>query len=306
MTAQVLSIPAKRLFSLFDGHSLGGLSGDSIVLGGVIAAFVCVLVLWVAFSCRKDLRASWLLMLLGFFMFYLFVPFQVHVRWVPERTSIYLLAIAVVVVGWTLGARSEAVSCNFVQKKVGRMALVVVVPIMLLDLGIHLRDHVEINRYYREYLSAAEKIEPNSTVLALRVVGAMPDDIGYSTLHKLLQGGSYFVPLCGAVDVKNFQAQTRVVPIRYRENKNPYRYWLVDRDLVSAVPSIDLQGLERYSGQKLDYVLIWGSLDLTAQPAAIREELKRLLGALEQHFDLVLNSEGYGYMRLYKRTNMDS
>ncbi|MBL6991473.1 MAG: hypothetical protein ISR65_16940 [Bacteriovoracaceae bacterium] len=161
-------------------------------------------------------------------------------------------------------------------------------------------DHLISNIYYKEYFSGTHLIKKNSTLMSIRVVGPMPDSDGYSTFHKLLQGGSYFMALNSVVDVKHVQAHSAMVPVRFKDEMDSYKHWFTDSELVSSIPQMSLPGLETFSNKKLDYLLVWGPLKDALKIKGYGKIVHQLLQKIEKNFNLIHISRPYGYLHLYE------
>ena len=290
-----------RLGMLFSGKVFSGLSDATQYIGTALSVFLLFLIV-VLIACRWDRRsASFVFLSLSILLLYLFIPFQVQVRWVPERTTIYLflsllLAISVL-------ASSESYRYRFDP------GLLIIFPaIMLIAYSTyhHSNNHLKVNEYLAEYMSGLDRVEKNSTILAIRVASPMPDKVGSHLLHKLLQGGSYYAVLRDSVDVKLFQANTKVVPVVYRKSKNPYRHWIRDTEIIDLVPQVDFGTFASISEKPLDYVLIWGNLQEAMRYEKLKAPLNRLISDLEKDFDLISVSSPLGFMHLFRnRTKLD-
>lgn len=163
----------------------------------------------------------------------------------------------------------------------------------------HSLNHLRVNEYYAEYMAGLEKVKPYSTILALRVVSPVPDKVGVIFYINCFRG-SYYAVLRNSVDVKLFQAKTKVVPIVYRDSKNPYKHWIKDRDLVDLVPRVDFEKFSNVSEKPLDYVLLWGDLQEAMRYKELIVPLNRLFSELDKEFDHIGTSSPLGYMNLFE------
>jgi len=290
----ILENASNRFASLFSGHTLSGLSVDSGLAGALVVAVIFSLLAASMLNLGKKTFPSVFLFTV-FLLLYLYLPFKVQVRWVPERTSLYLLIVALFTMSFLIVEKKGKIAALLAPLLVALSVLV-----MGVNLYVNTRDHFRVNEYMEEYLAGLDLVEENSTILAIRVVSPMPDDVGFSLLHKLLQGGGYYASIRSSLDVKNFQAKTKVVPIVYIKEKNPYRHWIKDPKIISAVPEVNLKNFSNISDDPLDYVLIWGNLAGALEYPKLRTPLVKLIQSLENDFDLVKVSSPNNFMTLYR------
>jgi len=289
---------ASRLNMLFSGHVISGLSDETRFIG-IALSYLVLLILLVLIVTRLDRRsASYVFLFVSLLLLYLFIPFQVQVRWVPERTTIYLLLSAFLAISVLLSSKHS-------RLKMDPGSFIVVSATLLIAYSSyhHSINHIKVNEYFSEYMAGLDKVESNSTILAIRVVSPMPDKVGSHLLHKLLQGGSYYAVLRNSVDVKLFQTKTKVVPIVFKESKNPYKHWIKDTEVISLVPLVDFEGFSNISERPLDYVLLWGNLQEASRYKELISPLNRLLSDLDKNFDLIHVSSPSGLMHLFKNKN---
>lgn len=287
-----------RLSMLFSGYVISGLSEETRYIGIALAVLFSFFILFFV-ATRLDRRSSsFVFLFFSLLVLYLFMPFAVQVRWVPERTTIYLFLSAFLAISVLLS--SERNWHNFDP------GLLIAIPAILLvafSTYHHSNNHFKVNEYLSEYMAGLDKVEKYSTILAIRVFSPMPDKVGSNLLHKLLQGGSYYAVLRDSVDVKLFQTQSKVVPIVYRKSKNPYKHWIKDREVINFVPIVDFKGFSAISENPLDYVLLWGNLQEAMRYQKLQAPLNRLLFDLEKDFDLISVSSPLGLMHLFKNRN---
>lgn len=220
-----------------------------------------------------------LFVFLGFLLFYLFVPFQVQVRWVPDRVHLYVLIVAVLV-----AASQTALATDKLQRLCNTIVLALVPLIVISSLAFKSNFYSRLEPLTEEFLGAAEFIEPNTNVLALRLKDDEKPQIIASTFFTLIQGGSYFTLLKDSVDVKNVQAHTAVVPVRFRQDKNPHRLWAGNYVLTATPPKVDLTTFSSALDSNLHYVILWGPfeiLDTTPEGTRLAAQLMELYRRLD-------------------------
>ena len=290
----------ERLTMLFSGHLFSGLSSNTEIIGTLLTITVGLCLAWLLTRNfhRKALPA--LMLLAAFFLFYLFAPFKIQVRWIPERTTIYLFLVSFLALSVLLSRYRH------VANRVGPLHLIITISALLTFLSTyyHSTNLITADGYYKEYLSGLATVEPNSRILAIRVVSPMPDSVGAHLHHKLLQGGSYYAVLKNSVDVKLFHAQSKFVPIRYRAERNPYIHWISDREIVSPVPTVDFDGFSKISEHPLDYVLVWGNISEALKYPRLAAPLQTLLESIDRNFELVDVSQPNGYMHLFRNRKL--
>jgi hypothetical protein len=113
----------------------------------------------------------------------------------------------------------------------------------------------------------------------------------------LIQVGSRIASERHSVDLKNFQAQSKDHPIRFRSGVSATAALGGDRALTSLPPRIDLLAYERITGKPIDYVMVYG------YPIEVenRTGLRRLNEQIEGSYRLVATSRRTGLVRLYER-----
>ncbi len=150
----------------------------------------------------------------------------------------------------------------------------------------------DLDRRLDEGLMAARWIEPGSTLLSVPVSGTGENPDGSRLADRVLpflHAGDFVAASKTVVSLDLFAAGTEAFPVRYRPERNPYRYLLdVERRLDFQYP--------RETGGRVDYVMVWW-------PDARRPRYdfwKGTLGRLERDFDRVYTSPS-GMVRLYRR-----
>ncbi len=150
----------------------------------------------------------------------------------------------------------------------------------------------ELDRRLDEGLAAAQQIEPGSTLLSIPVSGTGETPDGRRLVDRVLpflHAGDSIAAVRNVVSLDLFAAGTDAFPVRYRPERNPYRYLLdAERRIETRYP--------RETGGRVDYVMVWW-------PDARRPRYdfwKGTLGRIERDFDLVHTSPS-GVVRLYRR-----
>lgn len=227
----------------------------------------------------------------GFGLLYLITPYQFDVRWMPTRLMPYVVLGALL---WTAGMMAGISSGR--RQTITGMVVICATAMVIVGTGIRMVRWADIDSLLTEYYSANALIEPNSTLLALRlgreIDGRLPSD----RVAVLLQMPGYIAAERGVLDLKHFQAKTGRFPLTFREEVDPYRHMADDAAFTTAPLTIDPGLYAERTGQTVDYVLLWGDEDhLPADPAETP-----LTQRLADDYDLIHVSAERGLARLYR------
>lgn len=100
-----------------------------------------------------------------------------------------------------------------------------------------------------------------------------------------------------AINLANFEARSRYFPLKYVQNRDPYR--LIGK-LESTRPQLDISGYSS-SGGSVDYVLVWGTpRDSQREHPAIQDVFRQL----QAGYQLVRVSDGRGLMQVWIRKSL--
>ena len=182
------------------------------------------------------------------------------------------------------------------------------------SLFYHLPIFAIFNYDLKEYVSAAQVIAEDSTVLAIPLNNYDRDaslESGLTEMYPEMRlspfmGATGYIALERTiVDLRNYQARKDYFPLRLRPEKSPDLYLTSE-----AVPdktgeglshldyppfSINLSRYEAATGCPVDYVLFWGPFQ------RYEEDVGGLLEQLRPRYELVHVSEPRGLMRVYER-----
>ncbi|MFN0152304.1 MAG: hypothetical protein ACKVU1_16490 [bacterium] len=150
-----------------------------------------------------------------------------------------------------------------------------------------------------ESLTAAPLVAPNSTILSLGFShrGRSADGSPLSTRIKpFLHTGAAIAAERGAIDVRNYEANTSVFPVRYRFERNPFRAFGSDPDMEAEPPRVDFINYAKRTGASVDYILVSGFGPEHEHNLAAKGILKQLSYGYERIFV----SPGTGFVQLYK------
>ena len=229
--------------------------------------------------------------LIGFLGLYLFTPYQFHVRWMPDRLMPYVFFSVVL---WFASQLPTATARRAVL--VRPFAVIALAAVSLLGLSLRAPVYAKLNEDIREYLSGMEHIEPNATLLSLRLDVFAGDELISDRIDLFLQAAGYIAMKRSVIDLTNLQAATGVFPIVYRRAVDPYRHLATDAELTALPPRVDLFRYAERTGKDIDYVLLWGGEQFVRDSA----DGHRLMAQLAAAYELVFTSPRRGLMRLYR------
>lgn len=258
--------------------------------------FVAAILLLLAYFVRRggSLSASIPIasVLAAFLLIYLILPQQWIVRWMPQR---FQPLVFVAFILW-LAALVPTGLKRPQLLTIGLSALLVLAVSLVLRLGIFMR----IDGYYRELMSLAPHISPNTSLIALRLHNTYQGRPFPAKLDVFIQAGSRLADASHAVDLKNFQGQSKDHPIQFQPGISATAPLGGDRALVSIPPSADLMAYEKSTGRPIDYVITYGF----ANEANYISALSRLDNQLKQNYRLIYVSAPLGFARLYERNEI--
>ena len=226
--------------------------------------------------------------LLGMLGLYFAVP---DWNWLPERLMPALFMAAIV---WLATQLPHALPRR--RRLVRPWIVISVSVISLVGLSVRAVKYAELNGYIAEYLSAAEHVEANSTLLSLRL-GREVDGAPISDrIDLFIHAAGYYAFERSVVDLKNIQAAYGAFPIIYRPALSLFRN--LDPSTVPELipPRIDLLQYARRTGLEIDYIVLWGEADRLGESA----DGRRLAAQLGQAYELIFTSPRRGLTRLYR------
>ena len=275
------------------GYALVSIDRREIFLaaGVVLALFVAGVHLALARSGRGPrLRRhdGWLLAAAVFVGLYFAVPDVVAAgAHVSDRLALFALVSVALWIG-----SGPAPYASRLRVAVALAALAVAA------LGVRLEKQHELSSHLAEFVSAGSVVEEGRVLLPLALSPHGPRDedgwrMGYR-VKPFLHATGWIVAERGGVDLKNSQANTDHCPVRFPDDRNPFR--TIAQSLArmeSSPPCVDLRAAER---ARVDYVLVWG---------ATREALGTPCGAalaaeLAARFEPVWLSEPRGLLEVWR------
>ena len=183
-----------------------------------------------------------------------------------------------------------------------RAVLVLIGFVCLTSAGYRIWQYDRLNGFLAEYVSAAEYIEPHSTLLPIHFWHE--SDAGSERRLTWRTNPLYHAPghigvERNVVNLRNLFLSPEVLgyfPMRYREELDPYVH--IGPAIDQKPPVADFLGYEQRTGGSVDYVLV-----MATQPVAELEgkEAARIARQLDQGYDLIYTSPGHGFARLYRR-----
>jgi hypothetical protein len=183
-----------------------------------------------------------------------------------------------------------------------RAVLVLVGFVCLTSAGYRIWQYDRLNGFIAEYVSAAQYIEPHSTLLPIHFWHE--SDAGSERRLTWRTNPLYHAPghigvERDVVNLRNLFLSPEVLgyfPMRYREELDPYVH--IGPAIDQKPPVADFLDYEERTGGSVDYVLV-----MATQPLAELEgkEAARIARQLERGYDLIYTSPGHGFARLYRR-----
>jgi hypothetical protein len=231
---------------------------------------------------------GWLLAAAAFVTLYFAVPDVVAAgAHVSDRFALFALVSVALWIGSGPAPRASA-----------RRIAVALAAVALVALGVRFEKQRELSGYLAEFVSAKEVLGDERVLLPLAMSPHGPRDesglrMGYR-VKPFLHAAGWIVAEKGGVDLKNSQANTDHCPVRFPDDRNPFRTIAQSLGRMEASPPcVDLRAAERAS---IDYVLVWG---------ATREVLRTPCGAalsldLAGRFEPVWLSEPRGMLEVWR------
>lgn len=173
-------------------------------------------------------------------------------------------------------------------------------------LGSQTLSYAAINAQLDEYLSGANFIERNTTLLPLcfSPFGRMADGRRASArISVFLHASGYIAAERRIVDFDNYEANTDYFPTAFRPGRNPDLHLALRKGtLETQPPCVDFLSYPEKTGGRVDYVLAWDLRDELLQHRCVQFISEQL----REGYDLVHTSPGRGLMKLYRRKDFTS
>ena len=193
-------------------------------------------------------------------------------------------------------------SCSSSSRRLWPAITAAAVAIGLPALGLRIAKHAELTKYVAEYLSVMPYVEPNSTLLPVSYASQRRSRYGPRVSEKIrifLHLAGYIAAEKGVVDLGNYEASKDYFPLRFRPHLNPFRLLALDEKQMQLEPP-RLQKLDdyaRWTGGRVDYVLVWGIRGWPRSEPHVGQVLKQL----SIDYELVYSSGERGAVQLYRR-----
>lgn len=150
-----------------------------------------------------------------------------------------------------------------------------------------------------EYMTAADRIEPGSTLLTLcyapRGRGADGRDLAYR-FKPFLHAQGRIAAERGVVDLALYEASEDYFPIYFRPSLDPYRKIGIAGGLELEPPRAEFLTYPERTGGRVDYVLLWGLGEEQRAEPAVRSVLRQLAAGYEPVY-----TSPHELVRLYRR-----
>ena len=260
----------------------------------LLVAFLVAYVLvrrWQAGSWRPSAQDGLAATVLVLALLYFFVPMTTKGVSVAGRLLPFLFAVLFL---WLATATPGALA--------RRAVLVLVGFVSIASAGYRIWQYDRLNGFIAEYVSAADHIEPHSTLLPIHFwheSDAQSERRLTWRTNPLYHAPGHIGVERNVVNLRNLFLSPEVLgyfPIRYREELDPYVH--IGPAIDEKPPAADFLGYEERTGGSVDYVLV-----MATEPVAELEgkEAARIARQLDQGYDLIYTSPGHGFARLYRR-----
>ena len=206
----------------------------------------------------------------------------------PRNTIFFYLAIIVWGAKYTFENRWRTISW------IGAIAI----PISLLI--VRFPAQKEIGDLAKEYIEVTQQLPHNVTVLPLSFSnqGQIDNKLLCPRIEIFKHLNGYVGASKQLILFDNYEANTSVSPLLWKESKNPY--YNLSKDGIGGMemsqPRVNIMEYNKIEGCRIDYVLIWGDDKRFGES----KELKQLFTEINIEYDLVYTSVD-GLSLLYKK-----
>jgi hypothetical protein len=178
-------------------------------------------------------------------------------------------------------------------------------------IGLRVQYYAGFNKDLSEFLSAAQVLERNSTILPLFYVydGAHGVDLENENLgmeyslrtRPLDHAAGYLMSMNGVVDLAHYESEFDYFLLKFRPEVNPFVHLGAGSRWTEYIPAdVNIANYSQQSMGSVDYVLVWGmnaaSQDVLSDPRTIL-----VTEQLAADYELIFVSEPRGLMQVYKR-----
>jgi hypothetical protein len=224
-------------------------------------------------------------------LLYLFLPLTTKDVLVSERLLPFLFALTFI---WF----ATATPGPWLRQSI----LAVVSLVCITTAGYRLWQYDRLNGFIEEYVSAADWIAPNSTLLPIHFWHESDADTGHPLtwrINPLYHAPDHIGVERNVVNLRNLFLSPEVLgyfPMRYRPERDPYLH--IGEAIDDSPPAAEFLGYDERTGGSVDYVLVMATEPVGALED---EEAAWVADQLEHGYDLIYVSQGYGFARLYRR-----
>lgn len=168
-------------------------------------------------------------------------------------------------------------------------------------LGTHLTTYAVLNRYLREYLAAAERVEAGTTLLSLSFShrgSELEPSLWTSRIGVFRHAAGHIGAQRSVVVFPNNQANSVHFPTYFRPGLNPHRHiskW--GESIEAQPPAVDFLTYPERTGGRVDYVLLWGVHGRLGNHPEVRWIFEQLEAGYER-----IHTSPRGLLQLYRST----
>lgn len=281
-----------RLGQVWALDALVSFGGKEVALSIAVAGIFLVVALYLAVAAiRRRHRdpgcdgLGWVVLALG--ALYFVTPNGViGGGYILPRIALYILLASILWLG-----------CGRLTSLLDRAVQWSTVFVAVAFLGLRSAKYAELNRQLAAYVSAAEQIDENTTLLSLTYAPhglAENGTVLSERVKPFIHAAGYIAAEKGLVLLNNYEASLSYFPVRYRPPVDPSRYF--GNVLYPGRGPLDLLSYPERTGGRVDYVLVWG-LREDALPGPV---VVHTLAQLEAGYDRIRTDPGRALGGLYR------
>ncbi|MAF10582.1 hypothetical protein CMK11_09030 [Candidatus Poribacteria bacterium] len=168
-------------------------------------------------------------------------------------------------------------------------------------LVVHTTSYARLNDYLDEYLSGADLIEPNTTLLPLCFTHRGHDDGEFLSkrIGLFLHASGHIAARRRVVELDNYEGNTTYFPVLFRYELNAFHHM---GTLEAQPPKVDIASYVAKTGGRVDYVLVWNM----REDQRDLPDTKSIQRELDHGYHLIHTSEPRGMMQLYRRNDLST
>jgi hypothetical protein len=211
--------------------------------------------------------------------------------YVNDRINLYILLTLIV---WLSSASYDWLAKVMIQ---GTIALIAIIFI-----SFHIAKYAQINSYLKEYVSVADSIDSNTTLLPFCFSSPEygPDgEILSLRINPFLHAAGYIVAQRQIVELDNISGYVTHAPLSYRPDLAPNLYIGVNSGPIyeSKPKHIDFATYSQHAPGKVDYVLLWDIGKKKIEDGITQA----IFSQLSEGYELIYVSKPRGLAQLYRR-----